>query len=96
MLHKALNFFHLLDFHGTISPFPEADDQSMPANAIPVQDSCATIDLPAPLERGEYSILDRRGYVLIAHITLPDVRRLAPRIARERKQCVRILRETRA
>jgi hypothetical protein len=48
-------------------------------------------DLPLVLEQGEYSILDNRGYVLIAHITLPDVKRLAPQIARKRKSCVRIL-----
>jgi hypothetical protein len=92
MLRKAMNFFHLLDIQPSTPILPEAANTSIDSgNTLSAQADANKTFIPAVLERGEYSILDYKGYLLIAHITLPDVKRLAPKIAQERNQCVRIL-----
>lgn len=86
MFAKMLNFFHILDIKSTIEPVSE------PTSAMPLEASArSSVPNGMVLERGNYSILDAKGYVLVAHITMPDVRKLAPQIAKEGHQCVRIL-----
>jgi hypothetical protein len=91
MLRKALNFFHILDIEPAFIPEPTNAAPSLANAVIPTAKAEQSDRMPAVLERGNYSILDAKGYVLVAHITMPDVRKLAPQIARERHQCVRIL-----
>jgi hypothetical protein len=92
VLRKTLSFFHLLGIQPTFIPEPANAAPSLASAVIPMAKAePATDRMPAVLERGNYSILDAKGYVLVAHITMPDVRKLAPQIAKERHQCVRIL-----
>lgn len=91
MLRKALNFFHILDIEPAFIAEPANAAPSLAYAVIPTAKAEQSDRMPAVLTRGNYSILDGKGYVLVSHITMPDVRKLAPQIARERHKCVRIL-----
>ena len=91
MIRKTLSFFHLLGIQPAFIPEPANAAPSLANTVIPTAKAEQVDRMPAVLTRGNYSILDAKGYVVVAHITMPDVRKLAPQIARERHQCVRIL-----
>ena len=83
---NLFNFFNLLNLTPTTEPITNAAPSL--ANAVIPEESDR---MPAVLEHGNYSILDAKGHILVGHITLPDIKLLAPQIAKERHECVRIL-----
>ena len=86
MFRKTLSFFHLLNLTPA-NALPTLTNAVIPAAKAEQSDR-----MPAVLEHGNYSILDAKGHILVGHITLPDIMRLAPDIAKSRQESVRILR----
>jgi len=91
---NLFNFFHILDLTPTTTPIVVAN--AMPPAAKAEQSE----PIAAVLKRGsgddDYSILTSKRVMLVAHITLPDVRRLAPDIAKSRKESVIVLKHAHA